>query len=167
MGEALKPCPFCGGPATLEANFGREWFVYCETGDCPANHACHEESASAADAWNQRAAVPASPVQPQQAKQDVHEPTSVSGAPDAADGGSGSRPHPGERAMVLLDLAMLELACLTGGGVSEADYARGRRTMCRIVEFFKANPRPYHFAPETAPDASDAADGGSGSAHTE
>lgn len=32
----LKPCPFCGSDATVDANFGREWWVQCNNEECAA-----------------------------------------------------------------------------------------------------------------------------------
>ena len=44
----LKPCPFCGSPATqTEDDYV---IVYCSDDDCPA----HEMLACSAEQWNQR-----------------------------------------------------------------------------------------------------------------
>ena len=56
MSDALKPCPFCGGTATLRTTGG--WSgIGCETAKCPAHlHALTHRTPSAAIAtWNHRA----------------------------------------------------------------------------------------------------------------
>jgi Lar family restriction alleviation protein len=51
---APKPCPFCGGAATVDAQFGREWWVECD--DCAASTGGMEATREAAiAAWNRRA----------------------------------------------------------------------------------------------------------------
>lgn len=57
--RALKPCPFCGGEASTEANFGSEWWVQCK--ECNASHGAIDASPAEAETrWNRRAALEAS-----------------------------------------------------------------------------------------------------------
>jgi Lar family restriction alleviation protein len=52
--DQLKPCPFCGGNPTVDAQFGREWWVECD--DCAATTGGMEATkAEAIAAWNRRA----------------------------------------------------------------------------------------------------------------
>jgi Lar family restriction alleviation protein len=52
--DQLKPCPFCGGNPTVDAQFGREWWVECD--DCAATTGGMEATkAEAIAAWNARA----------------------------------------------------------------------------------------------------------------
>lgn len=51
----LLPCPFCGNRASIEAQFGREWWVQCATPDCASNGVLHGSPDSAKAAWNKRA----------------------------------------------------------------------------------------------------------------
>jgi Lar family restriction alleviation protein len=52
--DQLKSCPFCGGNPTVDAQFGREWWVECD--DCAATTGGMEATkAEAIDAWNRRA----------------------------------------------------------------------------------------------------------------
>lgn len=61
--ERLKPCPFCGSPAALDSQFGREWWVQCL--GCDASHGVLDESpGDAENRWNTRAALPAPADQP-------------------------------------------------------------------------------------------------------
>jgi Lar family restriction alleviation protein len=51
----LLPCPFCGGSATADSQFGREWWVECD--DCQASTGGAEANrADAIAAWNRRVA---------------------------------------------------------------------------------------------------------------
>lgn len=63
----LKPCPFCGGKASIKGDWGLET-LSCDdrTGDCPGSWVslpCHrpERRAASIAAWNARAAAPAAP----------------------------------------------------------------------------------------------------------
>ena len=66
----LKPCPFCGGQASLqdwtrghkpgELALDDTWGVACENKGCPCNPATddgYRSPEAAAEAWNRRAAV--------------------------------------------------------------------------------------------------------------
>jgi hypothetical protein len=48
----LKPCPFCGLPGHLEAQFGRQWWVQCENGH--STGIVHASPAEAEEEWNRR-----------------------------------------------------------------------------------------------------------------
>jgi Lar family restriction alleviation protein len=51
----LLPCPFCGGSAAADSQFGREWWVECD--DCQASTGGAEANrADAIAAWNRRVA---------------------------------------------------------------------------------------------------------------
>lgn len=52
----LNPCPFCGGEANLDAQFGRQWWVQCSNVDCNATSSAIEPTPqAAAEWWNRRA----------------------------------------------------------------------------------------------------------------
>lgn len=54
MSEKLKPCPFCGGEASINRPSGRMLFcVVCD--DCDANSGYYFTEEDAARAWNSRA----------------------------------------------------------------------------------------------------------------
>lgn len=54
----LKPCPFCGGEATLhdESDCGDGWMVYCPSNECSiaAETMRYEKPQHAIEAWNTR-----------------------------------------------------------------------------------------------------------------
>lgn len=58
--EKLKPCPFCGGEASLERShhtvFGDGYWVECENTNCPCNpHTIDfRDEDMAVNAWNER-----------------------------------------------------------------------------------------------------------------
>lgn len=56
MMHDLKPCPFCGGDATLEQNFELAWQIWCANENCTvlSETAIGSELDSIA-AWNRRA----------------------------------------------------------------------------------------------------------------
>lgn len=58
-----KPCPFCGSAATVETNFGREWWVQCTMKPCSAGGSIMAENAHEAIAWWNRRA-PSAPSAP-------------------------------------------------------------------------------------------------------
>lgn len=51
MNEALKPCPFCGGPAADGLTYGVYW-VSCM--ECGCGTSGFRTSKEAADVWNRR-----------------------------------------------------------------------------------------------------------------
>lgn len=53
----LEPCPFCGGPAEMDAHFGREWWVRCSDfrGCSASDGRLLPTEADAVAAWNRRA----------------------------------------------------------------------------------------------------------------
>ena len=51
----LKPCPFCGGEATLKQNFAGQFAVYCEKCECIYWGGNSRNKASVYNAWNRRA----------------------------------------------------------------------------------------------------------------
>lgn len=54
----LKPCPFCGGAADLDAPSAGELLLYCK--GCYAS-ICEDSTSNVVAAWNRRAAAPAGP----------------------------------------------------------------------------------------------------------
>lgn len=60
MSDKLKPCPFCGGEASLERShhtvFGDGYWVECENANCPCNpHTIdYRDEDMAVNAWNER-----------------------------------------------------------------------------------------------------------------
>lgn len=59
MMEQMKPCPFCGSPASTECNpgfgpSGAPWAVGCDEDGC-AEFAWFASEAEAIAAWNRRA----------------------------------------------------------------------------------------------------------------
>lgn len=60
MSDGLKPCPFCGGEASLSKLSANEpsarWFVRCDSTGCEINpFAWRGTRAKAIEAWNRRA----------------------------------------------------------------------------------------------------------------
>lgn len=56
----LKPCPFCGGEATIYTVVWGRYVVGCETGKCYCNTMTHDlpifiDEQEAIEAWNRRA----------------------------------------------------------------------------------------------------------------
>lgn len=53
----LKPCPFCGGEATLSYNTAYGFCPWCDNTDCILNDLTHgyETEEEAIEAWNRRA----------------------------------------------------------------------------------------------------------------
>ena len=64
MRPDLKPCPFCGAPATLKNNKRLRYCeIACENPECDVRASLVTGSeASAVAAWNRRAAAPEPPV---------------------------------------------------------------------------------------------------------
>lgn len=52
MNDKLKPCPFCGGKATIDGCDDTPWSVICEK--CNASIDFKETECEAIDAWNTR-----------------------------------------------------------------------------------------------------------------
>lgn len=52
MGDALKPCPFCGGEARFD---DMEMQVQCTTRSCTGQARMFDTAAQAITAWNTRA----------------------------------------------------------------------------------------------------------------
>jgi hypothetical protein len=58
--DALKPCPFCGSPADVQNDFGREFWAQCTNLDCGASDgSIHDTPGSALAYWNRRPAAEA------------------------------------------------------------------------------------------------------------
>lgn len=57
MSIELKPCPFCGGKASLHSDTdGPTWFVGCSNSECPVEpHLYLNKGDEAAQVWNRRA----------------------------------------------------------------------------------------------------------------
>ena len=58
------PCPFCGSAASVDSNFGREFFVQCDALEtCGATDgSINIDAATAIERWNRRPAAQAEPV---------------------------------------------------------------------------------------------------------
>jgi len=54
MSEELKPCPFCGGKASIRLFYGVRYGVFCDCCDARVG-GLYIEKADAIDAWNRRA----------------------------------------------------------------------------------------------------------------
>lgn len=64
--EALEPCPFCGGSATMEQTESNRWSVGCDNADEPTcmgyqSLTTFARRSEAVKAWNTRAAAPGEP----------------------------------------------------------------------------------------------------------
>ena len=51
MKNELKPCPFCGGQATLEREENDDWIVWCRCGCVLGAFGASDEAETA---WNRR-----------------------------------------------------------------------------------------------------------------
>ena len=57
--ERLEPCPFCGAPAAIQSQFGREWWAQCTKPECgKSDGRLYASATEAEDEWNRRPAHP-------------------------------------------------------------------------------------------------------------
>lgn len=55
MSNKLKPCPFCGGKASVKDYLKVKYAVGCDTGGCLASLFPYDTIEEAIAAWNRRA----------------------------------------------------------------------------------------------------------------
>ena len=66
---SLKGCPFCGSPAAIESQFGREWWAQCTKPECGKTDGCLYASAQEAiEQWNRSTPLSEQPAAPTEQK---------------------------------------------------------------------------------------------------